>query len=141
VFRAEKASRSYSAYRARCGSRRARSAAMAWARPRTTVPAGSAPTDESAGMNRPFTNTRRWAGSSGKSYGARASAGGAPGASWARRKRVSAMGATLVKRQSSSRVVGKPRAAKRASARSRSGWSHAWPSPPKVAAKRVNASR
>src|SRR5687768_12763944 len=47
------------------------------------------------------------------------------GALSASRNTVSAIGATLVKRQSSWRTVGKPRSANRAAARSRSSRSHA----------------
>ncbi len=84
------------------------------------MPAGSSRAD-SSGAKRPSTKTssqapaRRWRASEGASAGLRAPPAGRAG----RTKRVRATGATLVKRHSSSRVVGKPSARKRSAASAR----------------------
>ena len=126
VLSAANAASSIRACRPRCSSSRAGSDASAATRFASFTPAGTGPSVESSFANCPFTNTSRGPGTRAKVNWLKASLlTPCASPSKAGRKGSRAMGATLVKRQSSCLGVGKPSSAKRAIPALRSGKSHA----------------
>src|SRR5262245_36851101 len=93
----------------------------------TRAPSGSAPTRDSAGTWCPLTNTSSTAAAMGGRTGRMSPAGTPIRDGGARANVRSAIGATLVNRHSSSRVVGNPREMNRWSASSRTRARTPWP--------------